>query len=281
MLTPQEVSEHTFTKSNFGGYNMAMVDEFLDVLTADYSALYKENAVLKSKMKVLVDKVEEYRATEDAMRKALLTAQKMADELVEDAKAEKATMLREAEEENMEKLTAIRQEVETEQFRLTSAQNATAAYIGKLKELYRHEQEYLEGLSKLTAPAPKAPDRRESIAQEIEATLEKKLEAEVPEAPAEEEPTRPVEQPIHLVEQPAAPAEGKRVQSAGIYDDILELTRRELDASEAARQRREPEAQPREEKAPSRLREEEEVTAETRRIPSREDLIDGLGFGHR
>ena len=35
---------------------------------------------MKSKMKVLVEKVEEYRATEDAMRKALMTAQRMADD---------------------------------------------------------------------------------------------------------------------------------------------------------------------------------------------------------
>ena len=59
MLTPQEVSEHAFAKASFGGYNMAMVDEFLDVLTADYTTLYKENATLKAKMKVLVDKLEE------------------------------------------------------------------------------------------------------------------------------------------------------------------------------------------------------------------------------
>ena len=89
MLTPQEVSEHAFAKASFGGYNMAMVDEFLDVLTADYTTLYKENATLKAKMKVLVDKVEEYRSTEEAMRKALLTAQKMADELVAQAEAKK------------------------------------------------------------------------------------------------------------------------------------------------------------------------------------------------
>ena len=48
MLTPQEVSERSFTKSTFGGYHMVQVDEFLDVLTQDYSALYNENAVLKS-----------------------------------------------------------------------------------------------------------------------------------------------------------------------------------------------------------------------------------------
>ena len=66
MLTPQEVSERAFQKASFGGYNMGRVDELPGVLTGDYCALYSENAVLKSKMKVLVDKVEEYRSTEEA-----------------------------------------------------------------------------------------------------------------------------------------------------------------------------------------------------------------------
>ena len=44
MLTPQEVSERAFQKASFGGYNMAQVDEFLDILTGDYSALFNENA---------------------------------------------------------------------------------------------------------------------------------------------------------------------------------------------------------------------------------------------
>ena len=78
MLTPQEVAERSFPKARFGGYGMAEVDEFLDVLTEDYTALYKENAMLKNKMKVLVEKISEYRSTEDAMRTTLLTAQKMA-----------------------------------------------------------------------------------------------------------------------------------------------------------------------------------------------------------
>ena len=56
MLTPQEVSSHAFPKAVMGGYNMASVDEFLDELTDDYTALYKENAALKAKMKVLVMK---------------------------------------------------------------------------------------------------------------------------------------------------------------------------------------------------------------------------------
>ena len=103
MLTPQEVSTHSFAKASFGGYNMAMVDEFLDELTDDYTALYKENAALKAKLKVLVEKVEEYRATEDAMRSTLLTAQKMAAKLVQEAQTEKDNMLKEAREQLPEK----------------------------------------------------------------------------------------------------------------------------------------------------------------------------------
>ena len=127
MLTPQEVSEHAFAKASFGGYNMAMVDEFLDVLTADYTTLYKENATLKAKMKVLVDKVEEYRSTEEAMRKALLTAQKMADELVAQAEAKKAELLKNAETEAKARIAELQQDISSEQMRLTAAQNATAA----------------------------------------------------------------------------------------------------------------------------------------------------------
>ena len=86
MFTPQEVSEKVFPKSSGfgGGYQMAAVDQFLDSLTEDYTALFKENVTLKAKLKVLADKVEEYRATEESMRAALLTAQKMATKLVQE-----------------------------------------------------------------------------------------------------------------------------------------------------------------------------------------------------
>ena len=176
MLTPQEVSEHAFAKASFGGYNMAMVDEFLDLLTADYSALYNENAVLKSKMKVLVDKVEEYRSTEEAMRKALMTAQRMADELVREAEQKKADMLREAEHEVADKVAHLRQEVVNEEYRLTAAKNATIAYVEKVKSLHRQEQEYLANLDQIS-PAPQAYDLVDEAAQEIEDNVQRLLAA--------------------------------------------------------------------------------------------------------
>ena len=158
MLTPQEVSERAFPKASFGGYNMSQVDEFLDVLTEDYSALYSENAVLKSKMKVLVEKVEEYRSTEEAMRKALMTAQRMADDLVKEAEQKRDQILQEAAEEAQKKVDSIRQEAEAEQFRLAAAQKETASYVAKVKALHAQAQAYLDQLDQLV---PAAPDQRE------------------------------------------------------------------------------------------------------------------------
>ena len=198
MLTPQEVSEHAFAKASFGGYNMAMVDEFLDILTADYTTLYKENATLKAKMKVLVEKVEEYRSTEDAMRKALLTAQKMADDLVAEAEQKRNKLLQNAEADAKARIGEIQQEIRDEQLRLAAARNATAAYVAKLKELYQHEMDYLNGLSTITAPVEQ-PDPVASAVKDIEQNVEKLVQQE--EA------------------APAPQAEG------GLYAELMELNR--------------------------------------------------------
>ncbi len=150
MLTPQEVSGRAFSKAAFGGYNMAMVDEFLDEVTDDYTALYKENAALKAKLKVLVDKVEEYRATEDSMRAALLTAQRMANTMVEEAEEKKKSMLAGAEDEARAKIGALQGEIELEQRRLNAAKAATADFLQKTRELAQAQLALIERAPDLT-----------------------------------------------------------------------------------------------------------------------------------
>jgi len=189
MLTPQEVSEHAFAKAGFGGYNMAMVDEFLDTVTADYTALYKENAALKAKMKVLAEKVEEYRSTETAMRKALLTAQNMADEMVKEAERKKDEILSAAEANARERMTEIQQGLADEEARLLAAQNATALCIAKARELYQRELENLDKLSSLTSPVAPVADPVAAAVAEIEASMSFDAEDEAPAPAAFEEDT--------------------------------------------------------------------------------------------
>lgn len=201
MLTPQEAEAHVFPKSSFGGYNMLQVDTFLDSLIEDYRTLYQENASLKNKMKVLVDKVEEYRATEDAMRMTLHSAQKMADAMVKEGEAQKQAAIDDAvaaveersqavraqmeqeEQAVLARLEQARQNLANEQARLNAARAATTAYIGQLKQLYTKQIQYIGSLSNLTAASVAAdpsvtvpPARQEEVAQDIEASMAKIFE---------------------------------------------------------------------------------------------------------
>lgn len=96
MITPQQLDEVTFAKALFGGYDMASVDEFLEPFTEDYITLYKENALLKNKMRVLVEKLEQYRQNEASLREAIANAQKTCDQMVKEAEAKCAEMLNNA-----------------------------------------------------------------------------------------------------------------------------------------------------------------------------------------
>ena len=96
MITPQEIEQISFNRATFGGYDMQAVDEFLEPLTEDYITLYKENNLLKSKMKVLVSKLEEYRASEASMKDAMVNAQKTCDKMVKEAEEKCKQMLIEA-----------------------------------------------------------------------------------------------------------------------------------------------------------------------------------------
>ena len=96
MITAQDIREKTFEKSRIGGYDMSSVDDFLEELADDITASQKENAVLKSKMKVLVSKLEEYRSNEASMKDAIVNAQKTCDMMVREAEAKCTQMLSDA-----------------------------------------------------------------------------------------------------------------------------------------------------------------------------------------
>lgn len=194
MLTPQEVSTHAFAKAVMGGYNMAMVDEFLDELTDDYTALYKENAALKAKMKVLVEKVEDYRATEDSMRATLLTAQKMADSIVHEAEAKRDEVLAQAEAEARAKIGQLQQELNEAENRLRQGQQELARFIAASREVCSRELQFLEQLPALPVDLPQesAPAAEEPEVEEIEERVmaafgEGDLETPAEELPAAEE----------------------------------------------------------------------------------------------
>jgi len=157
MLTPQDITDKGFVKAVFGGYDMEGVDDFLEAVSADYGALYKENAILKGKLKVLVEKVEEYRSTEDAMRMALLTAQRMGEEITVEANRTKEEMLQSAESEIKSKLTDTAKRIADEELRLAVCTKETAKFIELSQAIMRKHAEFLEKLETVRRAAKTKP----------------------------------------------------------------------------------------------------------------------------
>lgn len=194
MLTPQEVSGKVFPKASFGGYAMNSVDEFLDTLTEDYTNLYKENATLKAKLKVLAEKVEEYRATEDAMRSTLLTAQRMAAQMVQDAQVEKDMMLASAREATAAQVAELELETAQARQKLALAQQELAAFVKHSQELCAAQAAFLAQLPEMELAAKEeepsvTQDTIRLIEQDIirnYAAAQEETEAAAEEVPVEE-----------------------------------------------------------------------------------------------
>ncbi len=85
---------------NMRGYKKEDVDEFLREVASEYSKLSKANEELEKKLEVLADKIREYREDEDALKEALLGAQKQGRQVVEDAKEKAAGIIADAEEKS-------------------------------------------------------------------------------------------------------------------------------------------------------------------------------------
>jgi cell division initiation protein len=192
-----------------GGYNMAAVDEFLDVLTDDYTTLYKENTALKAKLKVLVDKVEEYRATEDSMRATLLTAQRMADTIVREAESKRDEMLAEAqikrdhlladaESSAKVKIARYEQEVAEAEARMQKGQQDLNRFINEVRDLCMKELAVLELLpqAEVQVAAPVVVEEPVEELPQVDEIEEKVLAAF---AAAPDEDKMPEEEPVQDV----------------------------------------------------------------------------------
>ncbi len=188
MLTPQDIQEKAFSKAAFNGYAMAEVDEFLEEIGDDYAALFKENATLKTNMRALIEKVKEYRATEDAMRGALLTAQKMSDQqiadaqqkaqqIIADAQKEAAAIIADAEKQYDIKKTEFGRRTAAEVEGVRAARAATAEYLNSSRQLLAHQAKLLADLEKLNKmPEPKKAE------PEVEIPVEEPVKVAAPKA---------------------------------------------------------------------------------------------------
>lgn len=157
MLTPQDLQNVTFEKAKLGGYQMQSVDEFLEPLIDDYVALYKENAVLKSKMRLLVERLEDYRDSEARIKADMDETRSACDAMLADAKRRSEELLRKAKEDAQEENRNLDTAVAGEQERLQRAKAATAEFVAAVQAQLARQKQSLEILMSMDLPAAEPP----------------------------------------------------------------------------------------------------------------------------
>ncbi len=172
MFTPQQLDEVSFDTAVFNGYDKDAVDEFLEPLIEDYVTLYKENALLKSKMRVLVEKLEEYRRNEASIRDAMADAQRSCDQMIRDAEAKCTQMLSDANLAAAESAKNATTLIAAENQRVEEAKKAAGAKITEIQDQLKTCVQALERIKTANLPAaPAAGADPDAVADEISKTL--------------------------------------------------------------------------------------------------------------
>lgn len=221
-MTPQDIRERTLEKVLFTGYDMGAVDRLREECAEALAAKEKEVAVLSGKIKVLVTSVEEYRATEEEMRRTLRIAQERAEEILaeaeataskitSDAEAYAKQVMADADAYSQRTIGGLQQARAAEEERLLNAQSATVKFIEETRAMCMTQLDYLDTIAAAQREAlPVEPEEpAEEAAAEAAAPAEESIPlvevdaSQLPEAEEDEE------QPLdgQLVMQDAAPVE--------------------------------------------------------------------------
>ncbi len=139
MLSPKEISQKRFDKRG-GGYKTEEVDAFLKEVANAYASALKEAEESEDKIMKLVERINQYRADEDAIKEAFINAQKQANKIVAEANEEAERLSKDAvaeAEKRAAEATAKADEVIKEQTQRTQQ------VIEATKIQYNAEQEKL------------------------------------------------------------------------------------------------------------------------------------------
>ena len=175
MMTAQDIRDKRFEKAAWG-YRPEDIDEFLGQLEATFQEIDNERADNNKKIQILADKVREYMKDEEALKDALLGAQKQghqvvaeanekAAQILDKAKEEAAVLLDEATRQHEIAMEKNRAEIAKEKEALVQARKMVADFKRSLFDMYKSHLEMISAMpeadeteeEEAPAPAPAAP----------------------------------------------------------------------------------------------------------------------------
>ena len=225
MYTIEEIKNVVFTRAG-RGYRTDEVDEFIEEVVRTMEAMQQNSDALVQKLGVLADKIEDYRAQEDSIHSALLTAQRMADQVMKEAqtnadklKEESESRAAQLESDARRRASALTEQAEQDyQTKLADTKQQATRVIAEAKdrsgrmlfealEKSRAERAALEEMKRQTQSFK---DQLVAMYQEQMALIQRLASQErvipAPPVPAEQSATDDIEEvSMETVQQPVVP----------------------------------------------------------------------------
>lgn len=159
MISASDIRDKRFEKAAFG-YKQEEIDDFLAMLIEEFDEIDAEREDLHSKIQILADKVREYRQDEDALKDALLGAQKQghkvvaeaqekADEIIAQAESKAHELIEEATVAHEAAMEKNRQEIEKEKQNLYEAQRQVTEFKKTLFDMYKSHLEMISAMPEI------------------------------------------------------------------------------------------------------------------------------------
>ncbi len=127
MITPMDLRTKTFKKA-INGYDKKEIDDYMELLLADYEKIYKQSVETTDKINTLTKLLDSYKAMEDTMKNSLIVAQTTAEELTKNAREKADLTIEEANVKAKEIIAEANSEVSKIQTQIAELKTAMELY---------------------------------------------------------------------------------------------------------------------------------------------------------
>lgn len=222
MLTLNDIINASFRKSSFSGYRPEDVDAFLDLVKESYEQLIKknieqkdtitslkaENEQMVKKIEVLAERVENYRGEEDEIKNALISAQKLGDASIREARHKAEIIVKDANIKADRIVNGAKSQIGQYERELEDLKKAVSDFRSSLLTMYKQHLTLINAIpsQKAEQPKPAAPAAEKKPAAPAPAPNPEAAEAPKREEPPKEAPKKEEPKPAPVAEKAPEPA---------------------------------------------------------------------------
>ena len=145
MITAKDINNKRFEQAR-PGYSPAEVDDFLRDLAKEVSKYQKEKEEFEKKIEILVESVREYKKDEEALKDALIGAQKQGRAVISEAQQKAEVILANATEKAGDIIGSTKSQLDKEKRNLAKMQKEVSKFKSELLAMYKLHLEQITSI---------------------------------------------------------------------------------------------------------------------------------------